>query len=198
MQALKGVTVLDESDGCRDRHSGVWCNGMEGYVQVYTGDGKGKTTAALGLALRAVGAGLRVLFAQFVKGMEYSEMKALQRFADLITVRQYGRGCFIYGEPAAEDCAIARSGLDDVRAALVSGDFDLVIMDEANIATSVGLFGVRELLDVMAARPADVELVITGRDADPRVIAAADLVTEMREIKHYYQQGVQARIGIEK
>lgn len=171
---------------------------MEGYVQVYTGDGKGKTTAALGLAVRAAGAGLRVLFVQFVKGMEYSEMKALQRFADLITVRQYGRGCFIYGEPAAEDCAAAKAGLDDVRAALVSGEFDVVVLDEANIATSLGLFTVRELLGVIAARPTGVELVITGRDADPRVVAAADLVTEMREIKHYYQRGVQARVGIEK
>ncbi len=171
---------------------------MEGYVQVYTGDGKGKTTAALGLAVRAAGAGLRVLFVQFVKGMEYSEMKALQRFADLITVRQYGRGCFIYGEPAAEDCAVAKAGLDDVRAALVSGEFDVVVLDEANIATSLGLFTVRELLEVIAARPTGVELVITGRDADPRVVAAADLVTEMREIKHYYQRGVQARVGIEK
>ncbi|NLG67194.1 MAG: cob(I)yrinic acid a,c-diamide adenosyltransferase [Actinobacteria bacterium] len=171
---------------------------MEGYVQVYTGDGKGKTTAALGLAVRAAGAGLRVLFVQFVKGMEYSEMKALQRFADLITVRQYGRGCFIYGEPAAEDCAAAKAGLDDVRAALVSGEFDVVVLDEANIATSLGLFTVRELLEVIAARPTGVELVITGRDADPRVVAAADLVTEMREIKHYYQRGVQARVGIEK
>ncbi len=171
---------------------------MEGYVQVYTGDGKGKTTAALGLAVRAAGAGLRVLFVQFVKGMEYSEMKALQRFADLITVRQYGRGCFIYGEPAAEDCAAAKAGLDDVRAALVSGEFDVVVLDEANIATSLGLFTVRELLEVIAARPTGVELVITGRDADSRVVAAADLVTEMREIKHYYQRGVQARVGIEK
>lgn len=171
---------------------------MEGYVQVYTGDGKGKTTAALGLAVRAAGAGLRVLFVQFVKGMEYSEMKALQRFADLITVRQYGRGCFIYGEPPAEDCAAAKAGLDDVRAALVSGEFDVVVLDEANIATSLGLFTVRELLEVIAARPTGVELVITGRDADPRVVAAADLVTEMREIKHYYQRGVQARVGIEK
>jgi len=171
---------------------------VQWYGRIYTGDGKGKTTAALGLAIRAAGAGLRVLFAQFVKGMEYSEMKALQRFADLITVRQYGRGCFIYGEPAADDCAAARSGLDDIRSALVSGDYDVVILDEANIATSVGLFSVRELLDVVATRPAHVELVITGRDADPRVIAAADLVTEMREVKHYYQQGVQARVGIEK
>lgn len=171
---------------------------MKGYVQVYTGDGKGKTTAALGLAVRAAGAGLRVLFAQFVKGMEYSEIKALERFQDLITVRQFGRGCFIFAEPGAEDCAAARSGLDEVRVALSAGAFDVVILDEANIATSVGLFTVRELLEVVASKPDNVELVITGRDADPRLIAAADLVTEMREVKHYYRQGVQARVGIEK
>lgn len=183
---------------CRGGQVGVLCTVMKGYVQVYTGDGKGKTTAALGLAVRAAGAGLRVLFAQFVKGMEYSEIKALERFQDLITVRQFGRGCFIFAEPSVEDCAAARSGLDEVRAALSAGAFDVVILDEANIATSVGLFTVRELLEVVASKPDNVELVITGRDADPRLIAAADLVTEMREVKHYYRQGVQARVGIEK
>ena len=171
---------------------------MQGYVQVYTGDGKGKTTAALGLAIRAAGAGLRVLFAQFVKGMEYSELRALARFDDLIEVRQFGRGCFIHGEPAAEDRAAARDGLREVREAFAGGGFDVVVLDEANIATSLGLITVRELLDVISMRPPNVELVITGRDADPRVIAVADLVTEMREIKHYYREGVQARLGIEK
>lgn len=171
---------------------------MRGYVQVYTGNGKGKTTAALGLSVRAAGSGLRVLFAQFVKGMEYSEHKALSRFADLITVRQFGRGCFIYGDPSAEDRAAAKAGLAEIRRAMASGEYDVIVLDEANIAAYLGLISVQDLLDVIEARPEHVELVITGRYADPRVIEVADLVTEMREVKHYFQEGVQARVGIEK
>lgn len=167
-----------------------------GYVQVYTGDGKGKTTAALGLALRAAGAGLRVFIGQFVKGMEYSELRALARFPE-IEVRRYGRTCFIDREPEPEDIAAARAGLAEARAELLSGRWDVVILDEANIATHFGLFPVEELLALIAAKPEGVELVITGRRADPRVVAAADLVTEMREVKHYYERGVQSRKGIE-
>ncbi len=169
----------------------------EGRVHVYTGDGKGKTTAALGLALRCAGAGERVFLAQFVKGMHYSELDALQRFSDLITVRQYGRGCFITDRPTAEDIAAAQAGLADARAQMLSGRYRLVILDEANIATHFHLFSVDDLLDFLAARPRHVEVVITGRHADPRVIAAADLVTEMRCVKHYYDLGVKARKGIE-
>ncbi len=168
-----------------------------GYVQVYTGDGKGKTTAALGLALRAAGAGLRVFIAQFVKGMEYSELHALERFSDLIEVRQYGRSCFIEREAEPEDIEAARAGLAEVRGEMLSGEWDVVVLDEANIATHFELFPVEDLLAVIAERPERVELVITGRRADPRVIAAADLVTEMREVRHYYQHGVKARKGIE-
>lgn len=167
-----------------------------GYVQVYTGDGKGKTTAALGLALRAAGAGLRVFIGQFVKGMEYSELRALARFPE-IEVRRYGRTCFIDREPEPEDIAAARAGLAEARAETLSGRWDLVILDEANIATHFGLFPVEELLALMIAKPEGVELVITGRRADPAIIAAADLVTEMREVKHYYERGVQSRKGIE-
>ncbi len=167
-----------------------------GYVQVYTGDGKGKTTAALGLALRAAGAGLRVFIAQFVKGMEYSELRALERF-DEIEVRRYGRNCFIDREPEPEDIEAARAGLAEARDELLSGRWDVVILDEANIATHFELFTAEELLGLIAERPEGVELVITGRRADPRVIEVADLVTEMREIKHYYEQGVPCRKGIE-
>jgi cob(I)alamin adenosyltransferase len=169
-----------------------------GYVHVYTGDGKGKTTAALGLALRAAGAGLRVLFAQFIKGMRYSELGALERFADRITVRQYGRGCFIRGGPAAEDLRAAERGLADAAAALGSGDYDVVILDEANVAVQCGLFGVETLLELIAAKPEPVELVFTGRYACTALLERADIVTEMREVKHYYQRGVEARVGIEK
>lgn len=171
---------------------------MKGYVQVYTGNGKGKTTAALGLALRATGAGLPVFIAQFVKGMDYSELTALGRFSDLITLKQYGRDCFIYQKPSCEDIAAARHGFEEVRQVICSGSYPLVILDEANIATYYNLFSVDELLALIDARPDNVELVITGRYADERVLQKADLVTEMREVKHYFQDGVQARAGIER
>ncbi len=171
---------------------------MKGYVHVYTGDGKGKTTAALGLALRAAGAGFRVYIAQFVKGMHYSELNSLAKLEEFITVKQYGRDCFIYREPEKEDIQAAQKGLKEVKEIMCSGKYQMVILDEANIATYYNLFSVEELLDFIRARPKGVELVITGRAADPRIIEAADLVTEMKEIKHYYQKRVQARDGIEK
>ncbi len=170
---------------------------MIGYVHVYTGDGKGKTTAAFGLALRAVGAGLKVYIAQFVKGMVYSELTSVERFSDLITLKQYGRGCFIRNEPTEEDIQLAREALKEVTEIVTSGNYDLVILDEANIAIFYNLFSVDELLALIEAKPEGVELVITGRRADPRLIERADLVTEMKEIKHYYAKGVEARKGIE-
>jgi len=168
-----------------------------GYVHVYTGNGKGKTTAAFGLALRAAGAGLRVYIAQFVKGMVYSELAAFARFDDLIAIEQYGRDCFIRQEPTADDITAAQDGLEQVRDVIASCAWDLVILDEANIAVLFGLFGVEDLLDLIDRKSRSLELVITGRHADRRVIERADLVTEMREIKHYYAKGVQARTGIE-
>jgi len=171
---------------------------MKGYVEVYTGNGKGKTTAAFGLALRAMGAGLKVYIAQFVKGIEYSELKAVNRLSEFITLRQYGLGFFVNREPDKEDVRAAREGLKEVREVMCSGKYDLIILDEANIATRYDLFSVEDLLDFIRAKPEKVELVITGRMADPRIIESADLVTEMKEIKHYYHNGVEARIGIEK
>lgn len=170
---------------------------MKGYVHVYTGDGKGKTTAALGLAIRAAGAGMRVYIAQFVKGMHYSELDALSRYADRITLKQYGRDCFIKTMPTQEDVQAARKGLEEVRGLLASGDYQVVILDEANIATRYNLFSADELVELIRSKPESVELVITGRNADPEVIAVADLVTEMKEVKHYFQRGIQARPGIE-
>ena len=170
---------------------------MQGFVQVYTGDGKGKTTAALGLALRAAGAGLRVYFGQFIKNADYSEIKALARFADCITVRQFGRGCFLLTEPAPEDRAAARRALDAIGLALVSGGYDLVIADEANVAVTLGLIEANDLVSLIDRRPEQVELVLTGRGAPDAVLARADLVTEMRCVRHYYDRGVLARQGIE-
>jgi cob(I)alamin adenosyltransferase len=169
----------------------------KGYIHVYTGNGKGKTTAAFGLALRAAGAGLRVYIAQFVKGMAYSELNAFARFDDLITIEQFGRGCFIHNKPTQEDIIAARNGLEQVRNMILSCTWDVVILDEANIALQFGLFTAEDLINMIEIKPTSMELVITGRNADPRIIERADLVTEMREIKHYYSQGVKARVGIE-
>lgn len=169
----------------------------KGYVQVYTGNGKGKTTAAFGLAIRAAGAGLRVFIGQFAKGQDYSELHSFARFADQITICQYGRKCFIYEQPESNDIYLAKDGLSEIRKAVVSGDYKLVILDEANIAVYFGLFSADDLIEIIDIKPKDVELVITGRYANSQILARADLVTEMREIKHYYQQGVMARVGIE-
>jgi cob(I)alamin adenosyltransferase len=171
---------------------------MKGYIQVYTGNGKGKTTAALGLAIRAAGAGLKVFIAQFIKMGEYSEIKALKRFKDLITVEQFGSGRFIKGTPSASDIEAARKGVEKIKAAFTSGQHNVVIMEEANVAAGLGILSVEDILKIMDEKPRDVELVITGRGADSRIIEKADLVTEMKEVKHYFQKGVKARIGIEK
>lgn len=170
----------------------------KGYVQVYTGDGKGKTTAAFGLTLRAVGCNLQVFIAQFIKGRQYSEIKSLEKLKDNITVKQYGRGFFIRKKPCDEDIKAAKAGLAEIKELLTSGKYDLVILDEINIAVYFKLLSVEDILDLIDLKPDDVELVLTGRKVDPKVIEKADLVTEMREIKHYYKNGVVARRGIEK
>jgi cob(I)alamin adenosyltransferase len=172
--------------------------GKRGYTQVYTGNGKGKTTAAIGLAVRAAGAGIKVFIAQFIKMGDYSEIKALKRFSDLITVEQFGLGRFTNGKPSREDIDAARAGLERVKEILVSDEFKIIILEEANVAAMLGLFPVQELLKLIINKPYDKELVITGRGASPRIIENADLVTEMKDIKHYYQKGVRARVGIEK
>ncbi len=172
---------------------------MNSYVHVYTGNGKGKTTAAIGLAVRAAGAGLKVLFTQFVKGMKYSEISALERFNDAITIKQFGRGCFIVREADAEDIKIACEGLDEISEDLSCGKYDLVILDEACIALYYKLFTVEQLIDIVRQRNEKVAVVvITGRYAPAELIEFAGLVTEMREIRHYYNKGVEARDGIER
>jgi cob(I)alamin adenosyltransferase len=171
---------------------------MVGYVQVYTGDGKGKTTAAIGLAIRAVGAGLKVFMGQFVKGMYYNELNALQRFYPDIVVKQYGRGCFIDKKPTDEDICAARKGFEQIEEVIKSGDYDIVILDEANIAVHYGLIPALDFVRLIEERPEGVELVFTGRRACTEIVERADLVSEIKEIKHYYKRGVGAREGIEK
>ena len=172
----------------------------QGLIQVYTGNGKGKTTAALGLALRACGRGLKVCMIQFMKGGgPYGEHMAAERLAPLLTIIPTGREGWVNREnPDPEDVRLAHEALLKGLQALEGAEYDIVILDEVNGAVSFGLLSVDEVLAVMSAKPAGVELVMTGRNADQRVIDAADLVTEMREIKHYYRAGVAARVGIEK
>nr|WP_319495442.1 cob(I)yrinic acid a,c-diamide adenosyltransferase [uncultured Desulfobacter sp.] len=170
---------------------------MKGYVQVYTGNGKGKTTASIGLAVRAAGAGLKVFIVQFMKQGMYSEIKALNTI-DNIFVEQYGAGQFVKGKPSDAEIAKCRQGYDRLCQIIEDGKHDLVIAEEANIACFCGLLSEQDLLHLIDIKPDHIELVMTGRGAPTVVVDRADLVTEMTEIKHYYQQGVAARVGIEK
>jgi len=170
----------------------------KGYVHVYTGDGKGKTTAALGLTLRALGAGYKVLFTQFLKQGDYSEIKALRCFAEQVEVRQFGSGKFVRGKPQQQDIEAASKGLAWIRSTMASNDFDLVVLDEINVAIHFEVISLQGLIEFLESRPQGVEVVLTGRWARPEIIEIADLVTEMKMIKHYYQKGVRARIGVEK
>jgi cob(I)alamin adenosyltransferase len=170
----------------------------KGYIQVYTGNGKGKTTAALGLALRAAGAGYKIFIGQFIKKKRCSEHKMLERLQDLITVRQYGEGLILKPRAIQADMKAARVGLHEIREIILSKDYDMVILDEVNVAVHYNLISVDDLLDLMTIKPKSLELVITGRYAKEEVIQRADLVTEMKEIKHYKKKGVKARVGIEK
>lgn len=168
-----------------------------GYVHVYTGDGKGKTTAALGLALRAVGSGLRVAIVAFMKSGEGGEFETLGQLNGLVHVAHFGTGCFIHSKPDSKELSIAQHGCKAIAQLMESRRFDLMILDEANMAVSCGLLTVDALQELIHSKPDQLELVITGRYAHPRIIEAADLVTEMVEIKHYYQHGVLARPGID-
>ncbi len=171
---------------------------MQGYIHVYTGDGKGKTTAALGLALRAAGAGLRVGLIQFLKDGDYSEIKALRGVTPSIQVAQFGTGRFVRGRPSAEDRVKAAQGLEAAREALRGKEHDLVILDEINVAGALGLVDEDAVLTLLKQRAPHVEVVLTGRRAPEAWCEAADLVTLMQAQKHYFQKGVSARVGIEK
>lgn len=176
----------------------------QGYIQVYTGDGKGKTTAAFGLAVRALCAGKSVYVGQFVKSMKYHETRIEELFSMAgesfghIRIEQLGRGCFIDKNPEAVDIEMAHEGLRRCADYMRSGKYDVVILDELCIALHFGLLRLDEVLGVLAQRNPHTEVVITGRKAPQGLIDVADLVTEMREIKHYYNEGVLSRDGIER
>jgi len=169
-----------------------------GCIQVYTGNGKGKTTASLGLALRAVGRGLKVCVFQFIKGGgPYGEHLVAEKLAPLFTIIQSGRPGWVNTKDITEDRKVAQAALERAKGILASGEYDLVVLDEINGAVGFGLVDVEQVLELMSLKPEATELVLTGRNAHEKVIEAADLVTEMREIKHYYKAGVPARTGIE-
>jgi cob(I)alamin adenosyltransferase len=170
-----------------------------GLIQVYTGDGKGKTTCALGLALRAVGQGFKVSMVQFMKGRDTGEARAVaERLAPDMTLRYFGRpGLVKLRGPAPEDLALIREAWDLARQTILAGAHDLVILDEINLALSFDLVDAAEVYRVLRERPPWVEVVLTGRQAPPELVELADLVTEMRPVKHYYEAGVAARRGIE-
>jgi cob(I)alamin adenosyltransferase len=171
---------------------------LAGRVQIYTGSGKGKTTAALGQAVRAAGHGLRTYVGQFMKGRPYGEIDALRRLP-LITIEQYGGpDCLRREEVTADDVARAKRGLARALEAMSSGRYDLVVLDEVNVAVWFDLLDTEEVLAFIDRRPEHVELILTGRYAPAAVVEKADLVTDMREVKHYYREGVQARDGIER
>lgn len=171
---------------------------MVGYIHIYTGNGKGKTTSAIGLAVRAIGAGNQVFIGQFLKSGKYSEINALKQFSDQIQIEHYGLGKFVKGNPSPEDKVAGLAGYEKIKQVLTSGQHDLVIVDEGNVAIKYGLIKEQALLDLFNLKPDHVELVVTGRGATQAVMNRADLVVEMKEIKHYYKQGVKARVGIEK
>lgn len=169
-----------------------------GLIQVYTGDGKGKTTAALGLALRAAGHGMRTYIGQFLKGRDYGELESIKQLAPRVTLEQYGLDAWVHvGSVTPEQRQAAQAGLAKARQALVSGDYDIVILDEVNVALYFGVLTEAEVLDLVDSKPAHVELILTGRRAPQAILERADLVTEMREVRHPYQRGVPARRGIE-
>jgi cob(I)alamin adenosyltransferase len=169
-----------------------------GLIQIYTGEGKGKTTAALGLALRAAGHGLRVHIVQFMKGWpHYGELAALKHQPN-INLMQFGRAEFVdRNNPDPQDVRLAQEAWQHSLDALRSGQYDMLILDEANVALDYGLLALEQVLKLLDAKPPHVELVLTGRGAHPAVVQRADLVTEMLAIKHPYTEGITARQGID-
>ena len=172
----------------------------KGYIQVYTGNGKGKTTASLGLAVRAAGHGLRTVIIQFMKGwIDYGELAGAAMLSPFVTIHQAGRDTFVNRtNPDPEDLRLARDGWELAKETILGGKADIVVLDEINCAVDFGLLPVAEVLDLLRKKPDGMEIVLTGRGAHEEIVAVADLVTEMREIKHYYARGIDARVGVER
>ena len=168
-----------------------------GFVHVYTGNGKGKTTAAFGLALRAAGSGYKTFIGQFLKGVKYGELEIERFTGGLVKVKQFGKPDFVH-EITEEDIELAKQGFEECKKAVFSGEYQIVILDEINVAIYFKLIETKDVLELIKNRPEGVEIVLTGRYAPNELIEIADLVTEMKEVKHYFQKGIQAREGIER
>lgn len=170
---------------------------VKGYIQLYTGDGKGKTTAALGLAFRAAGHGFKTYIAQFMKGQLYGELMAAKT-NPYIMIEQFGQDTFVHLQRATEkDIKLAENGLYKAKQAMLSNNYDIIVLDEINVALYFKLLTIEQVKKFIRLKPDHVELVLTGRKAPQQLIEMADLVTEMKQIRHYYQKGVYAREGIE-
>jgi cob(I)alamin adenosyltransferase len=170
----------------------------KGLVFVFTGNGKGKTTAAMGQTLRAVGHGLKVMILQFMKGKKYGEVLAAEKYLPGVTIYQCGLDSFVMrGNPAPVDVELAVQGLNIAKKALASGEYNMVILDEINVALDFKLISLDDVVDVIKNKAPSVDLILTGRYAPPEIIELADTVSEVQEIKHHYSAGVKERAGIE-
>jgi cob(I)alamin adenosyltransferase len=192
--AASPAAVRASAGSCDSAPAAGW---QKGYIHVYTGNGKGKTTAAIGLSIRAIAQGCKVFIGQFLKYGDYGEVRVLRRFSDQITIEQFGNGGFVTGKPAAADVSASKAGIERIDTIFALGQHQVVILEEINLLVALGLMSTQDLLALIHRKPAAVELILTGRHAAPEIVAIADLVTDMREVKHYFQKGVLARPGIE-
>jgi cob(I)alamin adenosyltransferase len=174
-------------------------NLKKGYVHVYTGNGKGKTTAALGVALRAAGHNLKTIIIQFLKGnINYGELLSTKKLAGLIEIYQMGRENFVDPKnPDPKDIKLAKKGFEFAKQIILKKKYDIVILDEINVAIAYGLIPLKDVIELIKERPSSIELILTGRWAHTEIIALSDIVTEMKEIKHYYKKGITSRRGID-
>lgn len=172
---------------------------VKGYIHCYTGNGKGKTTAAIGQAIRAAGAGLKTYIIQFMKDYPYNEIFSLKPLEPWITIEQVGNDDFVIKQkyPSKKDIATAKKGLEKAKKTMLSNKYDIIILDEIFVAIYFKLLDKKELLEFISSKPENIELILTGRYCPQEIIEIADLVTDMQEIKHYYNSGVLARQGIE-
>ncbi len=171
----------------------------KGLIHIYTGSGKGKTTAALGLALRAAGAGLKTYIIQFMKEYPYSELNSLKLLSDYITIEQFCGDEFVYKKQLPDESGIKKAidGLNKAKTIMLSNEYDLIILDEVLVSIYFKLLTVEQIKEFLEQKPENVELILTGRYCPEILFEKADLITEMKEIKHYYSKGVTSRKGIE-
>lgn len=171
----------------------------KGFIQIYTGNGKGKTTAAIGQAIRAAGSGFRTHIVQFMKEFSYSEVKSLEHLKKWISIKQFCKDDFVYKKQLPDETEIekAKRGLNSAKDKMLSGEYDIIILDEISVSIYFKLITLEAVISFVKDKPENVEIILTGRYCPPELIELADLVTEMKEVKHYYNKGIIARRGIE-